>query len=92
MLGVVQAIGVFGILNTQSPRRNLMRNAAREGKGRFDRVPEDAATETADINLESESSAGMVATVAAVAAAGIAAAAFEARLQPGVALVASTHR
>ena len=69
-----------------------MRNAAREGKGRFDSAPEDAATETADINPEGENSGGMVATVAAAAAAGIAAAAFEATLLPGVALVASTHR
>jgi len=69
-----------------------MRNAAREGKGRFDSAPEDAATETADINQEGENSGGMVATVAAAAAAGIAAAAFEAALLPGVALVASTHR
>ena len=62
-----------------------MRNAAREGKRRFESAPEDAATETADINQEGENSGGMVATVAAAAA-------FEATLLPGVALVVSTHR
>ena len=47
-------------------------------------MPEDAATETADIHPESENCREMAATVATVAAAGIAAAAFEASLLPGV--------
>jgi hypothetical protein len=58
-----------------------MQNAARGGKGRFDSVPEDVATETADINPESENPNEMVATVATVAAA-----AFEATHLPGVVL------
>ena len=63
-----------------------MQNAAREGKGRLDSVPEDAATETADTNPESENPSEMVVTVATVATAGLAAAAFEAPRLPGVVL------
>jgi hypothetical protein len=59
----------------------LMLNAAREGKGRFDSVLEDAATETAAINPESENRSEIVATVATVAPA-----AFEATRLPGVVL------
>jgi hypothetical protein len=74
MLGAAQAIGAFGALNPERP------SMPRGGE----RVPEDAATETADINPESENRSEMVARVATVAAAGIAAAAFEATLLPGV--------
>jgi len=77
MLGAVRTIGVFGAVNPQSrstPRGGeiLLQNAARERKGRVDSVPKDAATETADTNPKSENRSEMVATVATVAAAGLA--------------------
>jgi hypothetical protein len=82
---VMQPIGAFGALNPASrstPRggERLMRTAAR------DSVPEDASPATADIGPESENRGEMVATVATVAAAGIAAAAFEVALLPGMVL------
>ena len=63
-----------------------MQNAAREGNGSFDSLPEDVASEKADISPKSENRSEMVATVATVAAAGIAAAAFEVALLPGMLL------
>jgi len=55
-----------------------MQNAAQEGKRRLFSGPEDAATETADTNPESENPSETVVTVATVAAAGRGAAAFAA--------------
>jgi hypothetical protein len=63
-----------------------MQNAAREGNGSFDSVPDDPAPETAYISPESENRSEMGATVATVAAVGSTTSAFEAALLPGMVL------
>jgi hypothetical protein len=63
-----------------------MQTAAREGNAGFDSLPDDPAPETADISPEGENRSEMVATVATVAATGIAASVRQAAHLPGMVL------